>query len=302
MTLAAPDASVIVSTYRQPGALRLSLLGYRHQSTSGFEVVVADDGSGEETADVVREARTGGLAVRHVWHEDRGFRKTEALNRAILASRGTYLIFSDGDCVPRSDLVAVHLRLAERGRFLSGGYLKLPEETTREVDQDAVASGRVFDPGWLRARGYRPGRRRLRLVRSELVAAALDALTPTRPTWNGHASSTWREHIVAVNGFDLEMGYGGEDRALGLRLENLGVRGRQVRHRAVCVHLHHERPYLDGEVLRANRERLSRIRAVREARAPEGLQELAARDGRERTSVRIDPPPQTGGQPGGSAG
>ena len=71
--------------------------------------------------------------MRHVWQEDRGFRKNEALNRAILAAHGSYLIFTDGDCVPRSDFVETHLRLAEPDRYLSGGYLKLPSETSAAV-------------------------------------------------------------------------------------------------------------------------------------------------------------------------
>ena len=284
-----PDASVIVSTFRQPGALQLTLLGYRLQSVTGFEVVVADDGSGPETAEVLRRARAAGLPVRHVWQENRGFRKTEALNRAVLASSGAYLIFTDGDCIPRSDFVEVHLRLAERDRFLSGGYLKLPESTTRALDGDAIRAGHAFVLSWLRRHGYRPGRRALRLLRSEALASLLDAVTPARPTWNGHSSSTWREHIVAVNGFDLDMGYGGEDRALGERLANLGVRGKQIRHRAVCLHLHHARPYVDPDELRRNRSRRDRIRDRRETRARRGLAETEHVDRPDAPRVRVEP-------------
>lgn len=291
------DTSVVVSTYRRPRALELTLLGYRLQSVRGFEIVVADDGSGPETAHVVRRAREEGLDVRHVWQEDRGFRKTEALNRAILAARGAYLVFSDGDCVPRRDFVETHLRLAEPGRFLSGGYLKLPERTTRAMDEEAVVSQRAFDLGWLRRHGYRPGRRALRLTRSRALATLLDALTPTRPTWNGHSSSTWKEDLVAVNGFDLGMGYGGEDSVIGDRLENLGVRGKQIRHRAVCVHLHHVRPYLDPAVIERNRALRAAARARGETRAPRGLAELADVDDRASPRVRVAPEP-AGGEDG----
>ena len=279
------QVSIVLSTYEQPHCLELALLGYARQTLSDFEVVVADDGSGPETASVVRRAAEEGLNVRHVWHPDRGFRKTEALNRAIAAAAGAYLIFSDGDCIPRDDFVATHLSLAEPDRFLSGGYLKLPESVTLEVDECAIDTGHVFDASWLRAHGYRPGRRALRLTRSAMLARALDAITPTRPTWNGHSASTWKEHLLSINGFDLDMGWGGLDRAAGERLENAGVRGKQIRHRAVCVHLHHGRPYKDPATMRANRAIRDRIRRQRETRAPNGLRETEAID----VSVRIDP-------------
>lgn len=266
---------MILATYNQPEALERVLWGYAVQTHRDFEIVIADDGSGPETACVVDRVRAEtGMDLVHAWHEDRGFRKTEILNRAILAASGDYLILSDGDCIPRSDFVDVHLRHAEPGRFLSGGYLKLPVMVSERITVDDVRSGRISDPGWLRRQGWRPGRRALRLLRSERAAALLDALTPTRPTWNGHNASTWRDALCAVNGFEMEMEWGGLDRALGERLENAGVRGKQIRHRAPCLHLHHERPYVDAAKVRRNREIRDRIRRERETRARRGLAEI----------------------------
>jgi glycosyl transferase family 7 (putative galactosyltransferase) len=210
-----------------------------------------------------------------VWHEDRGFRKTEILNRAVLAAAGDYLIFSDGDCIPHPDFVATHARLAREGRFLSGGYLKLPMSVSERISEEDVRSGRAFDASWLSAHGWRGGRRALRLPRSRAVATLFDALTPTSATWNGHNASTWRDAIVAVNGFDLDMGYGGEDRALGERLVNLGFRGRRVRFRAPCLHLDHPRPYADPEIISANRRLRDEIRRSRDVRTRRGLAEVA---------------------------
>jgi glycosyltransferase involved in cell wall biosynthesis len=268
--------SVVLSTYNQPRWLEKALWGYAAQRFTDFEVLVADDGSGPETADVVARLRgRNGLRLAHVWHEDRGFRKTEILNRAVLAASGDYLIFSDGDCIPHPDFVATHVRLARERYFLSGGYLKLPMNVSERITEEDVRSGRAFDASWLSAHGWRGGRRTLRLPRSAAVAAVLDALTPTRATWNGHNASTWREAIVAVNGFDLDMGYGGEDRALGERLANLGFRGRRVRFRAPCLHLDHPRPYADPDVIRANRRARAEIRRSRDVRTRRGLAEVA---------------------------
>ncbi|MFN2564657.1 MAG: glycosyltransferase family 2 protein [Gemmatimonadaceae bacterium] len=268
--------SVVLSTYNQPRWLEKALWGYAAQRFTGFEVLVADDGSGPETADVVSRLReTTDLRLVHVWHEDRGFRKTEILNRAVLAASGDYLIFSDGDCIPHPDFVATHVGLARERCFLSGGYIKLPMAVSQQITEDDVRSCRAFDAAWLRAQGWRGRRRAIRLPRSAAVATLLDALTPTRATWNGHNASTWRAAIVAVNGFDLDMGYGGEDRALGERLVNLGLRGRRVRFRASCLHLDHPRPYADPEVIRANRRIRDDIRRTGDARTRRGLAEVA---------------------------
>ena len=101
------DTSVIVSTYNQPAWLENVLRGYLHQELKDFELLVADDGSGEDTRRLIREfAGRSPFPIRHLWHEDQGYRRSVILNAAILASRGEYLIFSDGDCVPRRDFVA----------------------------------------------------------------------------------------------------------------------------------------------------------------------------------------------------
>jgi len=269
--------SVIISTYERPDYLRKVLLGYAVQTRPADEIVIADDGSGPDTRALIDRMRVERrLPLVHVWHEDRGFRKSEIVNRAILASTGSYLLFTDGDCIPRSDLLAVHERLARPGHYVAGGYLKLPAEVTASIDEDAVVSGKFASLGWLRAHGWRPGRRALRLGRRGWVAALFDALTPTRAEFQGNNASVWRDALFAVNGFEGDMGYGGLDKALGRRLQNHGVRGVQARHRAVCMHLHHDRPYRTPETLRRNRDILRRIRVGREVRARSGLAELEA--------------------------
>jgi len=267
--------AVVLSTYNQPEALEMVLWGYAAQRHRDFEVVIADDGTTRETADVLRRMRgETGLEIRHVWHEDAGFRKCEILNRAILATDCEYLVFSDGDCIPRSDFLSVHVAHATPQRFLSGGYLKLPAGVSRQITREAIVNGSAFRTTWLREQGWHPGRRAVRLLESRAAAGILDRLTPTRATWNGHNASTWRAALVQVNGYDMDMGYGGEDRALGERLRNLGFRGVQIRHRAPCLHLHHQRPYLDREVLQQNRQKRRDIRRERRIRATRGITEL----------------------------
>lgn len=279
-------ASVILTTYNQPLWLEKVLWGYAVQTRRDFEVIVADDGSGSETAEVIKRVRKAAtLSLRHLWHEDRGFRRCEILNRAIVAAAEPYLIFSTGDCIPRGDFVETHLRLARAGRFLAGGYLELPPEISARITLEDVRAGRFADPRWLRRQGWRPGRRLLRLIRSRRAAALLDGLTLTRAGWNGHNASTWREALIAVNGYDAATRWGGEDRALGERLENHGLRGRHIGFQAPVFHLDHGQPHAEARVLERSREMQHRIARLREVRAHWGIAELpavpfAASDGR----------------------
>ncbi len=271
-------ASVILATYNQPAWLEKVLWGYAVQTVGDFDIVVADDGSGAETAAVVDAVRAeAGLPITHVWHEDRGFRKTEILNRAILATTSDYLIFSDGDCIPRSDFVATHVRLAEPDRYLAGTALRLPIELSHRITIDDIRTGRVAERDWLRAHGFAPGyRKELKLLPNSAVTTVLDAVSSVAASFDGGNASTWRETLHAVNGFDNAMGYGLEDRSLGQRLEHIGVRGKRIRHRAICLHLEHDRPYKTPEMLERNAEIAARVAARREVRSACGLAELAA--------------------------
>ena len=282
--------SVILSTYRSPEWLQKVLWGYLCQTRRDFELVIADDGSGEETARVIRACsdagERAGIPVRHVWQPDEGFRKSRILNRAIGVARGDYLVFSDGDCIPRGDFVAVHRAHAAKGRFLSGGYVKLPMEVSRAVTRADIESGVAFSVRWIRLRGGRGYRRMAKLAVPGWAGAAADRITTTRATWNGHNASGWRADLIAANGFDERMGYGGQDRELGERLENAGVRGHGIRYRALCVHLDHARGYADLDTIRHNKAIRRETRTRRITRTPFGIEQSGE-------PARGAPPPST---------
>lgn len=246
------QCSVIISTYNQPEWLEKVLIGYACQDRHDFELVIADDGSGPATRQCVDEWRTRvPFPIRHVWQEDQGFRKCRALNLAILASTGDYLIFSDGDCIPRDDFVSAHLRERVPGRFLSGGYAKLSMALSRQIDAEDIRAGRAFEPSWLRAHGMK--RRTLKIARHpRWRQRLLDTLTPVRPRWHGHNASAWRADVFTVNGFDERMSYGAEDLEFGDRLGHAGVHGKSIRYAAACVHLDHARGYVDAGMRAAN--------------------------------------------------
>ena len=248
-----PAISVIISTYNHPEWLMKVLWGFSCQSYKDFEVVIADDGSGPETEQLIIKIRKHlDFPVQHVWHQDNGFQKTVILNKAITASTSNYLLFTDGDCIPRADFIEQHMNHRAQGYFLSGGYFKLPLELSKVITKQDILAQDCFNVQWLKQRGLKASFKNNKLTRSAVKQRFLNWITPTEATWNGHNSSGWRADIIAANGFDQRMQYGGEDRELGERLFNKGIKAKQLRYTAICVHLDHTRGYVKPEMLEKN--------------------------------------------------
>lgn len=265
-------ASVIFTTYNHPQWLEKTLWGFSAQTYRDFEIIVADDGSGPETRQVIESMQSQtDISIRHLWQEDDGFQKCRILNKAIVASRGEYLIFTDGDCIPHPDFVRNHVELAADNCLLSGGYFKLPLSVSRAITREDIVSGNCTRPGWLLRHGVPFTPKLTKLYSHRFWGAILDALTITRATWNGHSSSTWKKHVLAVNGFDERMQYGGQDREFGERLVNLGLSTRQVRYRCSCVHLDHGRGYASPESIARNRQIRRETRDKRITRTAYGI-------------------------------
>ncbi|MGA1823682.1 MAG: glycosyltransferase family 2 protein [bacterium] len=251
------NISIIISTYNQPKFLKLVLLGYAHQHDSDFEIIVADDGSGEETAQTIKQIQQKyGLAIKHIWHEDLGYRRCVILNKATLAASGDYLIYTDGDCIPRSDFVAWHRKLARPGRFLSGGYIPMPYAMSNKIAEEDIINQRINSLSWLLENGLPLNRRVLRLVKNPFAVRLFDFVTISKATWNLCNVSTYKEYVLRVNGFDETLQYGGADREFGERLKNAGIFGHQARYSTIAFHLHHTRPY-------KTKESIKRIKARR---------------------------------------
>jgi len=276
-------ASVIMSTYNAEEWLEKVLWGFSVQSEKDFEIVIADDGSKAETSELINRIKGDfPVPIVHVWHEDLGFRKTQILNKAILASNSDYLIFTDGDCIPRRDFVQAHLELRKPGYFLSGGYYKLPLDISKKITREDVEQQRCFNLSWLRGNGLRNSFKNLKFIANGSMAALLNFITTTKPSWNGHNASGWKTDILAVNGFNQDMQYGGEDREFGERLVNNGIRARQIRYSAICIHLEHERSYANEESKLRNMEirrfnKKNQVTAIRNGinRRDQSIQNLA---------------------------
>ncbi|PIB26937.1 glycosyltransferase family 2 protein [Maribacter sp. 4G9] len=255
MTNTAEDLkiSVIVSTYNAEEWLKKVLWGFNQQTFKNFEVVIADDGSKPATKELLDEmAKEVFFPIVHIWQEDDGFQKSRILNKAVVACRTEYIIMTDGDCIPREDFVHVHYINKEPGYFISGGYYMLPMNISKLISLEDIENQRCFDIHWLKEKGIPKTFKNNKLTASGLISQVLNWVTPTNASWNGHNSSGWKHDILNVNGFDERMQYGGQDRELGERLFNFGIKSKQLRYSAVCVHLDHKRGYKTPESIAKN--------------------------------------------------
>lgn len=248
-----PKISIIISTYNAEEWLEKVLWGFNFQSYKNFEIVVADDGSKEATKDLISEiSKRVDYPIIHVWQEDDGFQKSRILNKSVVACNADYIIMTDGDCIPRKDFVLVHYLNKKKGYFISGGYYMLPMNISKMITLKDIEQQNCFDIKWLKDKGIPKTFKNNKLTSRGLLSKIFNLITPTNASWNGHNSSGWKKDILNVNGFDERMQYGGQDRELGERLFNFGIKSKQLRYSAVCVHLDHKRGYKTPESIAKN--------------------------------------------------
>lgn len=224
--------SLIISTYNWPRALYLCLDSVMQQTVMPSEILVADDGSGISTRDVVRHFQNiSPVPVHHIWHEDRGFRVAAIRNKAIAASSGDYVIHVDGDLILQRNFIQDHILFAREGCYVSGSRGIITEMLTQKV-----LSGEITSLSAL-TKGVRNSNNAMRIP---IISILYRVLGPTRSPRSCNLG-VWRRDLVRVNGFDEGFeGWGYEDTELGLRLNNNGVHQRCMKFRGIVFHLHHK--------------------------------------------------------------
>ena len=269
------DTSIVISTYNSTEWLAKVLYGYNNQTYRLFEIVIADDGSNQETFDLIEKIQKEVFyPIVHVWHEDNGFQKSQILNKAIEKCNTPYIIMSDGDCIPRVDFVEVHVKHRKQGLFLSGGYFMLPMNISKLISDEDIYEGRCFDLKWLKSNGLKMSFKNNKLTARGFKSWLLNLLTPTTASWNGHNASGWKKDIMSINGFDERMQYGGQDRELGERLFNYGIKSKQIRYSAICVHLDHPRSYKTQESINKNLEIRKNIKSRNSTWTDHGIHKM----------------------------
>jgi len=232
--------SVVVTTYNRPDALRAVLDGLGAQADRDFEVIVADDGSHDDTRALVEQASAGyPVPLAHVWQEDKGFRAGAARNRAAELAGGEYLVFLDGDCIPRPDFIARHRALAERGWMVAGNRILLSEAFTARALRERLPLHAWSAQQWSDARRHGDINRTLPLA--HLPLGPLRKIAASR--WQRVRTcnlGVWTRDFRRVRGFDETFeGWGFEDSDLAVRLLNAGVRRKEGAFATGVLHLWH---------------------------------------------------------------
>jgi GT2 family glycosyltransferase len=228
-----PTSSLIINTYNWPAALQLVLKSLLVQKRMPDELVIADDGSADETKTLIEKfTLICPVPVVHVWQRDDGWRKSEALNKAIAKASGDYIIHLDGDCIMHPDFVGDHLSMAQQGLYLFGSRVNIKKSFLDHLMSSQKIRFSPFSRGI-----YKRGRAihfPSMSLRGKLVEGLSDKL-------RGCNMSHWRSDAIAVNGYnELMTGWGREDSEFVIRLSNMGITGRRLQQAAIIYHIYHK--------------------------------------------------------------
>jgi glycosyltransferase involved in cell wall biosynthesis len=223
--------TLLISTYNWPEALELVLKSVTLQTVIPSEIIIADDGSTQETKEIIDSYKRV-LNIKHVWHKDEGFRKTIIMNKAIREAENDYIVQIDGDIILHPKFIQDHLHFAKENHFIKGSRAMLHQNLTQEI-----LKLKTFDFSVLSNH-----------VRSKINATRIPFLAPLffgnkyrTNNLRGCNFAFWKKDFILVNGYNNEInGWGHEDIELAARLVNNGTLRRQFKMIAVCFHLHHK--------------------------------------------------------------
>ena len=270
---------VIVATYNKPRYLKAVLQQLFLQDHLPNQIVIADDGSGNDTQTVLDELSNSHSNLVHVWHEDKGFQKCQILNKAISATDKQYIVFIDDDCLCPPWFISAHLDEARSNAFTVGSSVNLASDLTDKLLSGELCFKKFLDSGTLEKMRHvetksRGGFWKLffrTALTGKLLGKFFDRTYLGRGVFRGGNSGAWREDLVKINGFNNDMVYGHEDREIGERIRNLGRQCRQVRYYGANFHLDHDRSYADPEQKRRQRNMCKLARRQGTTAIPRGI-------------------------------
>lgn len=233
-----PEVSLIVTSYQKPRHLRLVLASIAmQQGVEGrFELIVADDGSTDETPALVeRFALAADFPVKFTTHPHESFQVSRTRNEGASASVAPYLIFVDGDCLVPPDFIVQHLKRRRRGVVMFGDRYQLEQDVSAGIDETLVQAG-----------GYRTlvtRQERRRLAKQDRKTRWYNFIRHrSKPRLLGSNFGLWRADYERVNGFDENYeGWGCEDDDFGFRLRDAGLKLRSIVRWTCGYHVWHPR-------------------------------------------------------------
>lgn len=225
-------STLIISTYNWPEALELVLLSVLQQTQLPNEIIVADDGSSEDTASLIESFKSKfKIPLHHVWHEDDGFRKSVILNKTIAKAKGDYIIQADGDCILHTNFIEDHLHFAQQNTYLFGSRVNIQKDYLDTLFKNKQIRFHVFSKGI---------KKRTRALHIPFLSQFYNVSNSFSKKYRGCNTSYFKSDFIAVNGYNEDFkGWGREDSELALRFHNFGLQGRRIRYRGIVFHIYH---------------------------------------------------------------
>ncbi len=228
--------SLIVSTYNWTPALRLCLESIRRQRVMPHELIIADDGSTEDTRAVIEQYQNiFSIPVKHIWQPDEGYQLARIRNKAFAASSSDYIVQIDGDLILHPHFIADHLAFCAPGSFVSGARAMIPKELSAQLLQSQHLPASISRSQL---------QKKYNAVYSKTLAALNYLFQRGRKNYQyvlGCNMAFWRNDLLQVNGYNEAFaGWGKEDNDIAIRLINAGVQLRFIKFGAIVYHLFHK--------------------------------------------------------------
>lgn len=245
-----PSCSLVITTYNWPSALNLVLQSVSNQTLSPQQILIADDGSGSDTEQLISSWKDKLPQLTHCWQQDLGFRAAQSRNNALAKVQSDYVILIDGDMILKPHFIEDHLKFSKVGSFVQGRRAKLTPSATEKLlkldnwQWDAKQLANCVTAAH-------------KLKRNAMLSKFLGYKQHNAKDIRSCNMGFWMDDLKAVNGFDSDyIGWGREDSDLGWRLINNNIAKRHLRYKAVALHLHHKED--SREFLAENDARLKR--------------------------------------------
>jgi glycosyltransferase involved in cell wall biosynthesis len=238
--------SLLITTYNRKDALEVVLLSVLQQSLMPIEVIVADDGSTKDTAELVQEyQKKFPVKLLHCWQEDLGFRVSHIRNKAIAMASGDYIIMADGDVVLHRHFIRDHRIHLAPNQFIQGSRVLLSQELT----QKAISSKRVYFTPFSEGIKNRINATPCKMLSP--LASRIYSLKQNIKAVRSCNMACWKADLIKVNGFSEEfVGWGREDSELAVRLLNSGIHRYNLKFGAIVYHLWHKENKTNDLLLR----------------------------------------------------
>lgn len=225
--------SLISPTYNWNEALELLLLSVLNQTILPDEVIIADDGSKNDTKFLIEKfQKIFPIPLIHIWHEDLKNRKPKIMNKAIAASNFDYIIEIDGDIIMNNHFIEDHLQFAEKGFYLYGSRVNIKEAVVKKVFTKKTIHFNLFSSGI---------NKRARTIRIPFMMKFTEIVNQRSSKLRGCNMSFWKEDFIKINGFNERLvGWGIDDSEMIERLHNIGIKGKRLKFAGIAYHIFHK--------------------------------------------------------------